>query len=117
MSVKSYILLSILAIAVCSAGKAQSIVRLDGSRVTVSKLDAEILRLMQAGHVTGLAIAVFNNNKAVYEKTFGYKNAETKEGIKPSTNFYGASLSKAVFAVLVLKLVEQGVLDLDKPLQ
>jgi CubicO group peptidase (beta-lactamase class C family) len=30
---------------------------------------------------------------------------------------YGASLSKAVFTVLVMKLVEQGVLDLDKPLQ
>jgi CubicO group peptidase (beta-lactamase class C family) len=72
---------------------------------------------MQAGQVTGLAIAVFNNNKPVYQKTFGYKNAATKEAIKQNTNFYGASLSKAVFAVLVLKLVEEGVLDLDKPLQ
>jgi len=53
----------------------------------------------------------------VYQKTFGYKNAETKEGIKGTTNFYGASLSKAVFAVLVLKLVQEGIIDLDKPLQ
>ena len=30
---------------------------------------------------------------------------------------YGASLSKAVFAVLVTKLVEQGAIDLDTPLQ
>jgi CubicO group peptidase (beta-lactamase class C family) len=72
---------------------------------------------VQEGKVTGLAVAVFNNNRPVYQKTFGYKNAASKEGIKPTTNFYGASLSKAVFAVLVLKLVEDGVLDLDKPLQ
>ena len=34
-----------------------------------------------------------------------------------NTNFYGASLSKAVFAVLVMKLVEEKVIELDKPLQ
>jgi CubicO group peptidase (beta-lactamase class C family) len=96
---------------------AQKIVRLDGSTLTPAALDQKIRRLVQAGKVTGLAVAVFNNNRPVYQKTFGFKNAATKEHIKPTTNFYGASLSKAVFAVLVLKLVEDGVLDLDKPLQ
>src|SRR5687768_10481712 len=51
------------------------------------------------------------------KKTFGYKNVTTKEKISEHSNFYGASLSKSVFAVLVLKLVEEGKLDLDKPLQ
>src|SRR5215218_614828 len=96
---------------------AQKITRLEGTTITFATLDQKIQQLMTDAHVTGLAVAVFNNNKPVYEKTFGYKNATTKEGIKPTTNFYGASLSKAVFAVLVLKLVEKGVLDLDKPLQ
>lgn len=72
---------------------------------------------MKAAGVQGLAISVFNNNKAVYKKTFGYKNIETKEPIRTSTNIYGASLSKPVFSVMALKLVEDGVLDLDKPLQ
>jgi CubicO group peptidase (beta-lactamase class C family) len=96
---------------------AQKIARLDGTTLTPAALDQKIRRLVQEGKVTGLAVAVFNNNRPVYQKTFGYKNAASKEGIKPTTNFYGASLSKAVFAVLVLKLVEDGVLDLDKPLQ
>jgi len=99
------------------AARAQQLVRLDGSKIAAATLDKKIQQLMDSGHITGLAIAVFNHNKAVYEKTFGYKNAETKEGIKGTTNIYGASLSKAVFAVLVLKLVEEGILDLDKPLQ
>jgi CubicO group peptidase (beta-lactamase class C family) len=96
---------------------AQKIVRLNGTTLTTAALDQKIRRLVQAGKVTGLAVTVFNNNRPVYQKTFGFKNAATKEHIKPTTNFYGASLSKAVFAVLVLKLVEDGVLDLDKPLQ
>jgi CubicO group peptidase (beta-lactamase class C family) len=72
---------------------------------------------MRAGQVHGLAVTVFNNNEPVYKKTFGYKNAKTKERIKTTTNFYGASLSKAVFATLVMKLAEEGTIDLDKPLQ
>lgn len=110
-------LLLLVVLSLGTATTAQKITRLDKSSITATVLEQKIKNLMQAGRVTGLAIAVFNNNKAVYQKTFGYKNADTKEGIKGSTNFYGASLSKAVFAVLVMKLVEEGTLNLDKPLQ
>jgi CubicO group peptidase (beta-lactamase class C family) len=72
---------------------------------------------MASARVTGMAITVFNNNEPVYKKTFGYKRADTKEPLRESTNIYGASLSKVVFAMLVMKLVEEGVIDLDKPLQ
>lgn len=65
----------------------------------------------------GLAISVFNNKKAVYKKAFGYKRVDTKEPLLTTSNFYRPSLSKAVFAVLVMKLVEEGQLELDKPLQ
>ena len=97
--------------------QAQTITKLDGSKTTAKALDPKITQLMQAAEVHGLAITIFNNNQPVYKKTFGYKNYQTKEPLKTSTNFYGASLSKAVFAVLVMKLVEEGRLDLDKPLQ
>ena len=111
-------LVAVLILLGCSLlTKAQKIVRLNGTTITAAALDQKIQQLMQEAKVTGLAIAVFNNHRPVYEKTFGYKNAETKENIKGTTNIYGASLSKAVFAVLVMKLVEEGVLDLDKPLQ
>lgn len=97
--------------------QAQSITRLDKTKISVAALDKQIEALMVAGRVHGLAIAIFNNNEAVYKRTFGYKNGATKERIKTGTNFYGASLSKAVFATLVMQLVEKGILDLDKPLQ
>ncbi len=69
---------------------------------------------MQIADVHGMAISIFNQNKVVYKRTFGYKRIDLKEPLETKTNFYGASLSKAVFAVLVMKLVEEGVLDLDK---
>ncbi|MEO6932341.1 MAG: serine hydrolase domain-containing protein, partial [Chitinophagaceae bacterium] len=97
--------------------QAQTIIRLDKSTISPASLDTEIEALMTKANVQGLAIAVFNKNKPVFKKTYGYKNLSTREPIRGSTNIYGASLSKSVFAVMVMKLVEEGKLDLDKPLQ
>ena len=96
---------------------AQTIVALNKTKTTAAALDKKIEALVRDGNVHGLAVTIFNNNKPVYQKTFGYKRADTKEPIRGTTNIYGASLSKAVFGVLVMKLVEEGVLSLDKPLQ
>ena len=97
--------------------RGQTITKLDKSKITFASLDRKIKSLMKDANVQGLAISIFNNNEPVYKKTFGYKRIDLKEPIKTSTNFYGASLSKAVFAVLVMKLKEEGLLDMDKPLQ
>ena len=102
---------------VASRLSAQSVLRLDKSHISPKALDARISGLMDSAKVTGLAVVIFNNNKAVYQKCFGYGNKVHKTPLRPSSNMYGASLSKAVFSVLVMKLVEEGVLDLDKPLQ
>ncbi|HLG38433.1 MAG TPA: serine hydrolase domain-containing protein [Chitinophagaceae bacterium] len=96
---------------------AQTINRIDGSRISAKELDNKIIQLMDAASVTGMAISLFNDNRPVYHKVFGYKNAETKAPLQTTTNFYGASLSKAVFAVLVMKLVEEKVISLDTALQ
>jgi CubicO group peptidase (beta-lactamase class C family) len=97
--------------------KGQAIIKLDKSKISFVALDNKIQSLMKAANVQGLAITIFNNNETVYKKTFGYKRIDTKDPINTYSNIYGASLSKPVFAVMVMKLVEEGVLDLDKPLQ
>jgi len=120
MTLKTYsFLLAILICISCSNTKpvTQSITRLDDSTITESELDKKIQDLISKAKVHGIAVSVFNNNEPVYSKTFGYKKFESKDTLKPTTNIYGASLSKAVFAVLVMKLVEEGIIDLDKPLQ
>jgi len=96
---------------------AQNITRLDKSKITYAALDKKIYSLMQAANVQGLAVTIFNHNEPVYKRTFGYKRIDTKDTMHPYSNMYGASLSKPVFAVMVMKLAEDGKLDLDKPLQ
>ena len=95
----------------------QTITRLNNSTITTRQLDTKINQLMKDASIPGMAITIYNDGKAVYQKLFGYKNAETKAPLQANTNIYGASLSKVVFAVLVMKLVEEKVISLDIPLQ
>ncbi len=90
--------------------------RLDGSRITDAALTSRIEEIVRKAHVHGLAVAVFGDREPVYTRTFGVKRTDTKEPLRLDTVFYGASLSKAVFSVLVMRLVEEGTLDLDTPL-
>ncbi|WP_109301274.1 serine hydrolase [Aquimarina sp. AU474] len=99
-----------------NASSNQYITRLDGSTISKDSLTSKIKQLLHDAKVHGAAITVLNDNTIDYQRVFGYKNYENKELLSDSTNMYGASFSKAVFAVLVMKLVEENVIDLDTPL-
>ena len=92
-----------------------SLKKLDGSAITPREIDKIVEKLLVYGKVDGLCLSVINGNKA-YIKPYGYKNKETKELLDPETVLYAASFTKAVFAYLSMKLAEEKVLDLDKPL-
>jgi len=94
----------------------QQIKKLDGSLISKTAIDKTIKHLMDTADVTGLNIAIINDNKVVYIKSFGYKNVLNGELIDTATCFYGASFSKAVFSYLVMQLVQDGIIDLDKPI-
>jgi D-alanyl-D-alanine-carboxypeptidase/D-alanyl-D-alanine-endopeptidase len=91
--------------------------RLDGMTIAAAALTERIEALRRAAHVQGLTVTVFNDARAVYSHAFGFANQPQGVPLRPDTELYGASLSKPVFAVLVMKLVERGVIDLDTPLQ
>jgi CubicO group peptidase (beta-lactamase class C family) len=91
------------------------IARLDGTRITAPQADAVVLRAMQEARVPGLGVVIFSRGAIAYAKTFGERDTADHKPFTPDTVMTAASLTKPVFAVLVLKLVEQGTLDLDRP--
>ena len=92
------------------------IIRLDGTRVTTAQADAVILRAMQEARVPGLGVVIFNHGAIAYANTFGERDVADHKPFTQDTVVTAASLTKPVFAVLVLQLVEQGALDLDRPI-
>lgn len=78
-------------------------------------IDAEVVRLMGASQAQGLALAVVDAGRVVHVGAYGKRNA-AGEPLLTDTVMYGASLTKAVFAYWVMQLVDEGKLDLDRPL-
>lgn len=82
----------------------------------IADLERLIPPLMRDTNVPGVSIAVINDAKLVWRGAFGVKDSEAQEPVDNDTVFEAASVSKTVFAYAVLKLCEQGILDLDAPL-
>jgi CubicO group peptidase (beta-lactamase class C family) len=82
----------------------------------VSELKEKIPELMDKALIPGMSFALIRNGKIEWLHEFGVKNADTGEPVKVDTIFEAASLGKPVFTYGVMKLVEEGKLDLDIPL-
>ena len=98
-----------------SARGSAQVVRLDGSKISGPEIDQTVARLMKEEHVIGAGVAVFNGGHISYLKTFGFRDAEKRLPLTPRSVMTAASLTKAAFAVMVMKLVEDGTIQLDKP--
>jgi CubicO group peptidase (beta-lactamase class C family) len=72
-------------------------------------------RLLELASVPGLALAVVEG-KRVWKRGFGQAIQELGRPVSEETVFEAASLGKPVFAYAVLRLVDAGILDLDRPL-
>lgn len=89
---------------------------LDNRRMSENAIDLRIDRLMTANKVTGLGVAVIREGKVVFIKGYGYASVEDKAPLNAGTVMYGASLTKATFAWMLMQLVDEGKVDLDKPI-
>ena len=78
-------------------------------------LDAEVARAMTATQSRGLAIAIIDKGRVVRVRSYGARNVAGAP-LRTDTIMYGASLTKSAFAYMVMQLVEEGRLDLDRPL-
>ena len=99
-----------------AAGQNLSSSKAGAANSSADRVAVALPELMKRGDVPGLSIAIIRDAKLAWNRGFGVKNSSTKEVVTEETVFEAASLTKPVFAFAVLKLVDQGKLDLDTPL-
>ena len=80
-----------------------------------AKLHEVIVKLMQKFKVPGLAISISKNGSTVYEKGFGARDLEKNLPMTPNTLIGIGSVSKSFTALLILKLQQRGLLDINDP--
>jgi CubicO group peptidase (beta-lactamase class C family) len=104
-----------LASASLAVGQQLSVTRLDGSTISPAEIDGTVTRLMKVAEVTGAGIAVFHKGNIEFLKAYGFRDKEKNLPLTDNSVMSAASISKVAFAYLAMELVDQGVLDLDKP--
>jgi CubicO group peptidase (beta-lactamase class C family) len=80
----------------------------------VQRIDSILSQLNQEEAFSG-NVLISERGKIIYEKSFGYANAENRTPFTENTIFLTGSVAKTFTAVALLKLKERGKLNLDDP--
>lgn len=81
-----------------------------------SFVDGLVARDMAAAGLPGLVVVVVQDGRTVLAKGYGLADLEGRVPMTPRTNLRAGSVSKPVSTAVVLKLVRQGRLALDAPI-
>lgn len=78
-------------------------------------VEAAVAEGMRRTGAKGVAVALIVDGRPMWRRAFGVRDAKG-DALTATTIMYGASLTKAVFAYTVMRLVDEGTLDLDAPI-
>jgi CubicO group peptidase (beta-lactamase class C family) len=87
------------------------------SRGRVTEVENLIKTTMSEAKIPGLSGAIISENQLSYMHGFGTANLENATPATPTTAYRLGSLTKTITAVGVMRLAEQGKLELDAPVQ
>jgi CubicO group peptidase (beta-lactamase class C family) len=73
-------------------------------------------REMSQNDITGLSIALVDDQRVIWQAGFGYADLENGVRAVPETLYRAGSIAKLFTASAVMQLSEQGRIDVDKPL-
>jgi CubicO group peptidase (beta-lactamase class C family) len=62
----------------------------------------------------GVSIAVFDNYRLAWARGYGRRENDREASVETDTLFQAASISKTITAVMVIRLVQAGRLELDE---
>lgn len=79
----------------------------------LARFDREMESFLAARKIPGGALAVVKNRRLVYARGYGWADRAAKIPVKADSLFRIASITKSFTAVAVLKLVEEGKLQLS----
>ncbi|MFC1725661.1 serine hydrolase domain-containing protein, partial [candidate division KSB1 bacterium] len=74
-----------------------------------------LLDAVKGGETASISVAVAKDGKIIWEESCGWANREKMIKATPHTMYSMASISKPITATGLMKLVEEGKVDLNKP--
>ncbi len=84
---------------------------------SIAYLDERLPGLMRTYDIPGVVITLIEDGKPAWSRAYGFADRESGRPMTTDTYCRVESISKSVTAWGVLRLVEQGLVDLDAPVQ
>lgn len=88
----------------------------NGKTIDARQFDSKVNHILTETGVPGMSLAIIEDNKIVYYNTYGYKKISTRDKVDSATIFEACSLSKSFLVFAAYRLVDEGRLDLNKPM-
>ncbi len=85
------------------------------SEVKIQKIDELFQSNIEQGNIAGATALVARRGKIVYYETTGYNDLENKIPLEKDAIFRIASQTKGITSVAIMRLYEEGKLDLQDP--
>jgi CubicO group peptidase (beta-lactamase class C family) len=79
-------------------------------------VDAYLQAVMEKNQVPGVALAIVRDGQIERLSAYGLADLESEAKVGPDTAFQIASATKVFTGTLVMRLVQEGKLELDAPL-
>ena len=76
-----------------------------------------VKRFMKIHKMPGLSVTVGKNDEIIWSRSFGFADVEQNIFVTPKTRFRIGSVSKTVTSAAIGRLLDQGKLDLNAPVQ
>jgi D-alanyl-D-alanine carboxypeptidase len=80
------------------------------------RLDDRVRGIMERQHIPGMAVVVIKDGLVLELKGYGVTDTTGKQPVSPDTKFPIGSITKPFTAMAIMMLVEEGRVDLDKPI-
>jgi len=74
-----------------------------------------INKQMKEQDTVGLSIAVIDDQEIIWQQGFGYADRSNRIKATPQTRYRAGSISKLFTSMAIMKLAEQGKIDIDQP--
>jgi CubicO group peptidase (beta-lactamase class C family) len=105
-----------LVIAAAAAGAGSPLAAQEDVEAQLQAFAAEVDSLRVAHRIPGLSMAVVRDGRVVLARGYGFADVERRIPATEHTPYNIASVTKTIAGVTAMRLVERGVLDLDRPM-
>jgi CubicO group peptidase (beta-lactamase class C family) len=106
-------LLLVLCVSGCSSSSPSS----PGYTAVIEEGRAAVKEIMETTGASSVSLAFIDGDKVVWAETFGLADKESRTAPAVETMYCIGSTSKMVATIAVMKLVDRGLLSLDRPLK